>query len=111
MATLTPSEKHWQVAPTRCLPSPSILTRFATESTAGCQAPRNRQLSIRSVPLGSKSEVATGCFDVRFAPNNRHHAPASPKSAPTRDIGIHQHGRLSFFRANTTGGLVLFRHV
>src|SRR6266403_3474222 len=44
MATLTPSEKHWQVAPTRCLPSPSILTRFATESTAGCQAPRNRQL-------------------------------------------------------------------
>src|SRR5258706_11988015 len=44
MATPTPSEKRWRVAPTRCLPSPSILTRFATESTAGWQAPHNRQL-------------------------------------------------------------------
>src|SRR2546430_14907864 len=55
MATLTPSEKHWQVAPTRCLPSPSILTRFATESTAGWQAPRNRQLPFDRLmpPFGS----------------------------------------------------------
>src|SRR5258708_1369120 len=44
MATLIPSEKHWQGAPAGYLPSPSILTRFATESTAGWQAPRNRQL-------------------------------------------------------------------
>src|SRR6266851_8586373 len=73
MAMLTPSEKHWQVVPTRCLPSPSILTRFATESTAGWQAPRNRQQPFDRLmsPWGLKAEVLARQLHVCFAPYER----------------------------------------
>src|SRR5216683_6355966 len=65
MATPTPSEKLWKVAPTRCLPNQSILTCFATKSTAGWQAPRDRQLPC-DVRLGSKCEILSPskCFPV-----------------------------------------------
>src|ERR1700686_2107136 len=73
MATLIPSEKHWQVAPTRCLPSPSILTRFATESTAGWQAPRNRQLPFDRLmsPWGQKNAVLTVGRTLPVFPNKQ----------------------------------------
>src|SRR5258705_12396487 len=80
MATLTPSEKHWQVAPTRCLPSPSILTGFATESTAGCQAPRNRQLPFDRLmsPWGQNRKSSMRAYDFRFAPESGHHEAKTP---------------------------------
>src|SRR5260370_170258 len=79
MATLTPSEKHWQVAPTLCLPSPSILTRFATESIAGCQAPRNRQLPFDRLmsPWGQNRKSSMRAYDFRFAPESGHCATES----------------------------------
>src|SRR6266851_6226956 len=71
MATPTPSEKLWKVAPTRCLPNQSILTCFATKSTAGWQAPRDRQLPC-DVRLGSKPEVSALPRNFRFTPQSRH---------------------------------------
>src|SRR5260370_31529328 len=66
MATPTPSEKLWKVAPTRCLPNQSILTCFATKSTAGWQAPRDRQLPC-DVRSGSIASVWRCPSHFRFA--------------------------------------------
>src|SRR5258708_29385547 len=81
MATPTPSEKLWKVAPTRYLPSQSILTCFATKSTAGWQAPRDRQLPC-DVRLGSKlrsSDAFTKSpFDPRITDIDRLHRERLP---------------------------------
>src|SRR5260370_10842426 len=73
MATPTPSETLWSVAPTHCLPSESILTRFATASTADWQAPDSGTSTDSSrCPLGSKTEVESPNSKFRFSPNSRH---------------------------------------